>query len=78
MTPRRAPHGHLPESASKPLKRFAKGRVCWDPACETRLSTYNEGSGCALHPAEPEAKRRVRFEREWGTLGSSGESPESL
>lgn len=68
MAARRAPHGYLPQSASKPLKQFGKGRVCWYPACETRLSTYNSGGGCALHPAEPDFKRRARFEQEWGQV----------
>jgi hypothetical protein len=60
VTPRRVSHGYLPQSASKPLKQFDKGRICWHPSCQTKLSTYNGGGGCALHPSEPEVKRRVR------------------
>jgi hypothetical protein len=70
MAPRRTPHGYLPESASKPIEQFGKGRVCSYPGCETRLSTYNEGTGCALHPAESDAKWRFRMEREWERLES--------
>ena len=65
MTPRRMSRGLLPESASKPLEQFGKGRVCWHPGCEMRLSRYNDGDGCTLHPAEPDVKRRLRLEREW-------------
>jgi len=35
-------HGRLP-------RRFARGRVCAEPECNTRLSVYNESEHCALH-----------------------------
>jgi hypothetical protein len=65
VTPRHAPLGFLPESASNPIEQFGRGRVCWHPGCDTRLSRYNDGEGCALHPAEPDVKRRLKLEQEW-------------
>ena len=35
----------LPRSSQK----FAKGRVCAHPDCETRLSTYNRREKCWAH-----------------------------
>ena len=68
MTPRRMSRGLLPESASRPIEQFGKNRVCWQPGCDTRLSRYNDGEGCSLHPAEPDVKQRIRWEREWGAF----------
>lgn len=35
----------LPRASQK----FAKGRVCAEPGCETRLSTYNRRDKCWNH-----------------------------
>ena len=32
-----------------PVKAFARGRVCREPGCRTRLSMYNSGAYCARH-----------------------------
>ena len=33
----------------RPPRRFAPGRVCPEPGCETCLSIYNEGIYCSRH-----------------------------
>lgn len=33
-------------------RRFAPGRTCSEPGCETVLSIYNETDYCALHQLE--------------------------
>jgi hypothetical protein len=33
----------------RPPRRFARGRVCAEPDCATRLSVYNESEYCSLH-----------------------------
>jgi len=30
-------------------RRTAKGRVCAEPGCGTKLSMYNDGDHCSLH-----------------------------
>jgi hypothetical protein len=35
--------------SSRPTKAFAKGRVCKEPGCETKLSIYNKGKYCYIH-----------------------------
>lgn len=42
----------------RPSRKFAEGRVCGEPGCETKLSIYNEGDFCYLH--EPESVPRLR------------------
>jgi hypothetical protein len=42
----------------RPSRTFARGRVCCDEGCETRLSIYNEGHFCYQH--EPRATPRMR------------------
>lgn len=42
----------------RPSKTFARGRVCGEDGCETRLSIYNEGHFCYQH--EPRATPRMR------------------
>jgi len=44
--------------AERPSRSFAKGRVCKEPGCETRLSIYNNGKFCYTH--EPMAVPRTR------------------
>ena len=33
----------------QPPRKFAPGRVCAEPGCDTRLSIYNEGTHCSKH-----------------------------
>lgn len=42
-------HGERFTSIERNLPRSARGRVCGEPGCETRLSVYNEQDHCALH-----------------------------
>jgi hypothetical protein len=42
----------------RPSRTFARGRVCDEDGCETRLSIYNEGRYCYQH--EPQATPRMR------------------
>jgi len=42
----------------RPSRAFARGRVCAEDGCETRLSIYNDGSYCYHH--EPQATPRMR------------------
>ncbi|MGH9156966.1 MAG: hypothetical protein ACRD1K_14250 [Acidimicrobiales bacterium] len=42
----------------RPSRSFAKGRVCREPGCATRLSIYNSGRFCYEH--EPMAVPRTR------------------
>ncbi len=58
-------HGRLP-------RRFARGRVCAEPECNTRLSVYNESDHCALHMAG--LMPRVRGSK----VGRSRERPASV
>ena len=32
----------------RPSRTFARGRVCAEERCETRLSIYNEGKFCSV------------------------------
>jgi len=41
--------GEVPNDHDCPPPRFAQGRVCAEPDCETRLSIYNESEYCSLH-----------------------------
>ena len=42
----------------RPSRTFARGRVCAEPGCETKLSMYNNGKYCYQH--EPMAVPRTR------------------
>lgn len=42
----------------RPPRRFAPGRVCAEPECDTRLSIYNGGMYCSRHNLS--AKPRLR------------------
>ena len=42
----------------RPSRTFARGRVCAEDGCETKLSIYNEGRYCFQH--EPQATPRMR------------------
>ncbi|HAM03524.1 MAG TPA: hypothetical protein DCQ30_15065 [Acidimicrobiaceae bacterium] len=42
----------------RPSRTFARGRVCAEDGCGTRLSIYNEGHYCSQH--EPQAAPRLR------------------
>ena len=44
--------------SDRPSKSFAKGRVCHEPSCETKLSIYNNGRYCYAH--EPMTVPRTR------------------
>ncbi|HTZ09064.1 MAG TPA: hypothetical protein VMB72_08320 [Acidimicrobiales bacterium] len=39
----------------RPSRTFARGRVCAEPGCETKLSIYNDDEYCSLHmsPSAP-------------------------
>jgi hypothetical protein len=41
------------------LTQYEHGRVCLDPACATRLSTYNASMFCWLHQGRVPAPGRV-------------------
>jgi hypothetical protein len=43
---------------SDQLPAFARGRVCGEPGCDTRLSIYNPAPFCALHAANVNAAPR--------------------
>jgi hypothetical protein len=45
----RALSGERITSAVAPSRRFAKGRICGENGCRTRLSIYNDESYCSLH-----------------------------
>jgi len=42
----------------RPSRAFARGRVCREPGCVTRLSIYNGGRYCSEH--EPMVVPRTR------------------
>lgn len=44
--------------SERPSRSFARGRVCREPGCSTRLSIYNSGRYCYEH--EPMAVPRTR------------------
>lgn len=54
----RAVQGTPISGNDRPSRAFGKGRICKDPACETRLSIYNKGKYCYQH--EPMAVPRTR------------------
>ena len=39
-------------------RTFARGRLCAEPGCGTRLSIYNEGSFCSQHQAKVTPRMR--------------------
>lgn len=41
--------GSKPQALPRASRRFPEGRVCSDPQCETRLSTYNRREKCWAH-----------------------------
>jgi hypothetical protein len=50
----------------RPNKRFAEGRVCAEPGCNTNLSIYNKWKYCwqhePVHSFVPRGKRKSRSE----------------
>ncbi|HEX6946038.1 MAG TPA: hypothetical protein VF246_01635 [Acidimicrobiia bacterium] len=46
---------------TRPSRRFAVGRVCAKPGCETKLSQYNKADYCHAHAP-------VRFPRVRGKI----------
>jgi hypothetical protein len=43
------------------ITQYEHGRVCLDPGCATRLSTYNASSFCWLHQGRtPQSGRALR------------------
>ena len=42
----------------RPPRRFAAGRQCGDPDCDTYLSIYNDSDFCSVHHVE--SKRHMR------------------
>ncbi len=51
---------------TRPSKRFADGRVCAKPGCETKISRYNKAEFCHAHAP-------VRFPRVRGKIIDSDE-----
>lgn len=51
---------------TRPSKRFADGRVCAKPGCETKISRYNKAEFCHAHAP-------VRFPRVRGKIVDSDE-----
>ena len=49
------------KGTTRPSKRFATGRVCAKPGCETKLSQYNKAEYCHAHAP-------VRFPRVRGKI----------
>jgi len=49
---------------TRPSRRFATGRVCAKPGCETKLSQYNKAEHCHAHAP-------VRFPRVRGKIVDS-------
>lgn len=41
--------GQKPQGVPRASHRYAGGRVCAQPGCETRLSTYNRRERCWAH-----------------------------
>jgi len=41
--------GEVFNSHDRPPRRFASGRSCAEPECNTRLSIYNDSDRCSLH-----------------------------
>ena len=41
--------GEALTSHDRPPRKFASGRLCQEPGCETHLSIYNDGNRCSLH-----------------------------
>jgi hypothetical protein len=39
----------------RPARTFARGRICAEPGCDTKLSIYNDDEFCCLHvsPSTP-------------------------
>jgi hypothetical protein len=58
------------------IPAFARGRVCDEPGCDTRLSIYNPSPICALHEVKVNgvplraASRQPLEERACGSCGS--------
>ena len=44
-----AVHGSRPQPLPPASQKFPEGRVCAQPGCETRLSTYNKRDRCWAH-----------------------------
>ncbi len=49
MTTSTTTSGHLVRPSGRNPKTFDKGRVCTDPDCDTKLSTYNRNDTCFRH-----------------------------
>ena len=43
--------------------RFEAGRICLEPACDTRLSIYNASPSCSLHEARLLRPSTTGFDR---------------
>lgn len=41
--------GNIAREAPGKNRRYAEGRVCSSPDCNTKLSIYNPGKTCSLH-----------------------------
>ena len=49
MSSKDAIRGAKAQALPRASQRFPKGRVCAQPDCETRLSTYNRRDRCWAH-----------------------------
>lgn len=49
MSNRDAIRGAKAQALPRASQKFPKGRVCAQPGCETRLSTYNRRERCWAH-----------------------------
>jgi hypothetical protein len=53
------------------VARHEAGRICEEPACETRLSIYNSAPRCSLHEFRM-VKTNTTFDRAPGALWLAG------
>ncbi len=49
MSSKDAIRGAKPQALPRASQKFPKGRVCAQPGCDTRLSTYNRRDRCWAH-----------------------------
>jgi hypothetical protein len=49
VTNQNAIRGERPTGLPRASKTYEKGRVCADPRCDTRISTYNKRDRCWAH-----------------------------
>lgn len=45
--------GSMPVDPGEAPRTLPRGRVCFEPECDTVLSIYNETNYCALHQPGP-------------------------